>query len=372
MKILIIDTYYERFLKNVYKNNVYLKNKSYEDQKKYLLSKFFGTSDSYSKYLNDLNFTADDLIVNCSHLQSKWAKENKIRIFKFVIHPRFYKLPFIGNFLGNFPTLGDIAEKQIIKLKPDIIYCQNISFFPPDFLKRIKSNTKLLVGQIACPLPPKPFILEYDLILTSFPHFVNRLKKMGVNSEYFKIGFDERILSKIGNQNQSINFSFVGSITRHHNKANPLIEYLVNNSDLKVYGHGSNNLKRNSVIRKNHYGEKWGLDFYKTIAKSKISLNRHINISENYANNMRLYEATGMGSLLLTDMKDNLNELFKIDKEIVTYTCMEEAAEKVKYFLSNPYKANKIAKAGQKKTLEEHSYKKRMNQLKEILEKYLK
>ena len=79
-----------------------------------------------------------------------------------------------------------------------------------------------------------------------------------------------------------------------------------------------------------------------------------------------------MGSLLLTDMKDNLNELFKIDKEIVTYTCMEEAAEKVKYFLSNPYKANKIAKAGQKKTLEEHSYKKRMNQLKEILEKYLK
>lgn len=371
MKILILDTYYEGFLKNVYKKNVSLKNKSYEEQKNYLLSKFFGTSDSYSKYLNDLNFKAEDLIVNCFHLQSKWAKENKMRIFKFAIHPRIYKLPYLGNLLGNLSTLGNITEKQIIKLKPDIIYCQNISFFPPELLKRIKNNTKLLVGQIACPLPPKSFILEYDLILTSFPHFVNQLKKIGVNSEYFKIGFDERILNKIGQENQSIDFSFVGSITRHHNKANSLIEYLVNNSDLKVYGNGLNNLKRNSVIRKNHNGEKWGLDFYRTIARSKISLNRHINTSENYANNMRLYEATGMGSLLLTDMKDNLNELFTIDKEIVTYTCMEEAAEKVKYFLSNPYKAQKISQAGQKKTLEEHSYKKRMHELKKILERYL-
>ena len=96
MKILILDTYYESFLKNVYKKNVSLKNKCYEEQKNYLLSKFFGTSDSYSKYLNDLNCKAEDLIVNCFHLQSKWAKENKMRIFKFAIHPRIYKLPYLG------------------------------------------------------------------------------------------------------------------------------------------------------------------------------------------------------------------------------------------------------------------------------------
>ena len=39
---------------------------------------------------------------------------------------------------------------------------------------------------------------------------------------------------------------------------------------------------------------------YKILGRSKISFNRHINTAENNANNMRLYEATGMGSLLLT------------------------------------------------------------------------
>ena len=39
---------------------------------------------------------------------------------------------------------------------------------------------------------------------------------------------------------------------------------------------------------------------YNILSRSKISFNRHINVAENNANNMRLYEATGMGSLLLT------------------------------------------------------------------------
>ena len=36
----------------------------------------------------------------------------------------------------------------------------------------------------------------YDLILTSFPHFVSRIKEAGVASEYFRLGFDPRMLSQ--------------------------------------------------------------------------------------------------------------------------------------------------------------------------------
>ena len=49
---------------------------------------------------------------------------------------------------------------------------------------------------------------------------------------------------------------------------------------------------------------------YNILSRTKISFNRHINVAENNANNMRLYEATGMGSLLLTDKKDNLMKTF--------------------------------------------------------------
>ena len=110
---------------------------------------------------------------------------------------------------------------------------------------------------------------------------------------------------------------------------------------------------------------------YKILSRTKISFNRHIDVSLNNANNMRLFEATGMGSLLLTDKKDNLNQLFEIDKEIVTYSCKEEALEKVKYLLENPHKISEIALAGQARTLKDHSYEVRMKELIEILKKYL-
>ena len=84
------------------------------------------------------------------------------------------------------------------------------------------------------------------------------------------------------------------------------------------------------------------LNMYKILGRSRISFNRHINVSENYANNMRLYEATGMGSLLLTDKKDNLNKLFEIDREIVTYSCKEEAAEKVNFYFLTLNKLHKL------------------------------
>ena len=86
---------------------------------------------------------------------------------------------------------------------------------------------------------------------------------------------------------------------------------------------------------------------------------------------MRLFEATGMGSLLLTDKKNNLNKLFEIDKEIVTYSCKEEALEKVKYLLENPKKLSEIALAGQERTLKDHTYEIRMKELIEIIKQYI-
>ena len=111
---------------------------------------------------------------------------------------------------------------------------------------------------------------------------------------------------------------------------------------------------------------------YKILSRSLITLNRHINVSENYANNMRLYEATGMGSLLLTDYKDNLNEIFEIDKEIISYRSKEEASDKASYYSKNRSKAERIAKAGQMKTLENHTYQKRMVELKNFKQIFIK
>jgi spore maturation protein CgeB len=76
----------------------------------------------------------------------------------------------------------------------------------------------------------------------------------------------------------------------------------------------------------------FGLAMYQKLADSKVTLNNHIDIATISASNMRLYEATGIGTCLLTDWKPDLEQLFEPDREVVTYKSAAEAIEKVNLF----------------------------------------
>lgn len=372
MRIAILDTYYPRFLKTHYRRNGNLERESSDAQRKSLLQAAFGTSDFYSRHLNAMGHEVLDLVANCVPLQDTWARENQVPFSALALKlpHRTFRLPIIGRRLAALPGLLEVAVAQVRAFKPDVLYCQDLSFFPGDVLRELKKEVGLIVGQIACPLPPQSFLDGYDLILTSFPHFVERLKSAGIASEYFKIGFDTRVLELLGEVEKDVDMSFVGGISRHHGKAVPLLEYLAENTPIKFFGYGAKTLPRTSAIRKRHNGEVWGLDMYRALARSRITLNRHINVAENNANNMRLYEATGVGALLLTDRKDNLGELFEVGKEVVAYSSQEEAMELIRHFVAHPKEAAEIANAGQRRTLAEHTYAHRMQELVPILERY--
>lgn len=374
MRIMIIDTYYQRFLKSFYIKNLLLSTRNYETQRQQLLTACFGTSDFYSKHLNDLGYDACDFVVNCVPLQKRWAKENNVPMNTLAMRlpHRFFRLPTIGPWLSSLPGLLEVAISQVQAYKPDILYCQDLSFFPGKILKQLKQDVGLVVGQIACPLPPDSFLSGYDLILTSFPHFVQRIRNKGISSEYFRIGFDDRISELIGKQTQDISLSFVGGISRHHGKALPLLEKIASQSDMKFYGYGKSTLPWSSPIRHNHQGEVWGLDMYRALARSRVTFNRHIDVAETYANNMRLYEATGVGAMLITDYKDNLSELFEIGKEVIAYRSPDEAIELANYYIEHPNEASIIARAGQARTLRDHTYRHRMQELTQILNKHYK
>ena len=96
---------------------------------------------------------------------------------------------------------------------------------------------------------------------------------------------------------------------------------------------------------------------YQVLADSKITFNMHIDKVPDFAANIRLWEATGVGTCLITDWKKNLKDIFEPDMEIVTYKSVEECIEKVVFLLNNDGKRNEIAKAGQKRTIENYSAK---------------
>ena len=110
-----------------------------------------------------------------------------------------------------------------------------------------------------------------------------------------------------------------------------------------------------------------GLDYFKVIGESRISLNKHTDRSLGDVGNLRLFEATGMGSCLLTDDGRNIRDLFEPDTEIVTYRSTAEAIEKINYLLENESAREAIAIAGQRKTLRSHTIQNRCQLIDELL-----
>ena len=373
MRIVLLDTYYPRFLSARYAADPALAQQSYAVQQQCLLAQLFGTSDFYSRHLKALGHEAEDLIVNCTPLQKTWARENGVAISELALNlPQpALRLPVIGPWLSALPGLVEVAMAQIKAARPDVLYCQDLWFLTPQKLVELRPFVKLIVGQIASPLPPENYRKGYDLILTSFLHFVPRLRALGIHSEYFKIGFDTRVLEALGPVSKDVNASFVGGISRHHGKALPMLDQLARTTPIEFFGYGAKSLPSSSPIKARHHGEVWGLDMYRALARSRVTLNRHINVAENNANNMRLYEATGVGSLLITDHKDNLSTLFEPNQEVIVYRTPEEAGELIRYYIEHPDEAAAIAKAGQARTLRDHTYQRRMEELAPLLERYL-
>jgi spore maturation protein CgeB len=107
----------------------------------------------------------------------------------------------------------------------------------------------------------------------------------------------------------------------------------------------------------------FGLEMFQKLHDSKLTLNTHIDISSASASNMRLYEATGVGTCLLTDWKENLRDLFELEAEVVSYQSAEDCIEKVRYLLDHEDERRAIAAAGQRRTLRDHTFSQRAEQI---------
>lgn len=367
MKFFIINTDYQDFIDKKYRLNPEIKKSCFSDQLKYRYDTLFGVSNFYSKNLRLIGHDAIDIIFNDCTMQGRWAFENKLIFLKFLLDlfelPLLKKIPRVKKKILEF-----ILLKQIEIYKPDVFYIMAMESIDNSLLTKLKKKHKIfIVGQHAAPMTENMNKLDaYDLIFSSLPNYVEHFKRMGINSEYLKLAFEESILERTRDVTyKKYDVIYIGSFSQNHSTRIKTLEYLAEQSEFKIdfWGYDTKDLSPLSPIMKNFHGFIGGLDMYKVIKQSKICINGHINISEQYANNMRLYETTGMGTLLITDEKVNLNELFKVDEEILTYSSKEDLRKKIVAILKEGDKLNQVSKAGQERTLTEHTYKKRMEEV---------
>ncbi len=361
MRILIVDTCYPAFLASHYDASPGLAQAPYETQWQSLMGTFFGTADSYSHFLRPLGHEAHEVVANCEPLQAAWAREHGVR------------RPRLG--LGRHGWQQRLVIEQARRFEPDVVYIQNLHLLSRATLRRLRRHSRVIAGQIASEAPLEAQLRSFDLLLTSFPHFVERFRALGVASEYLRIGFDPRVLDRLeaeGSPRASRGAVFVGGLNRtQHAGGNALLERAAERAPIEFWGYRATDWPADSPIRRNYSGEAWGLDMFRVLRSARISVNRHIEVAEEFANNMRLYEATGVGSLLLTDAKANLHELFEAGREVETYADERELAEKIHHFLVDEDSRAAIARRGQERTLREHTYGERMKELAAILEAHL-
>ena len=333
----------------------------------------FGTSDAYSYHLRSLGWDAQEIIANSLLLQSAWAHEHDVRLSKrlaTVPHSALSRVPGLRSVSRLLPSLHRVLEAQVEAARPDVIYFQDLNFAPPQLLERFRRHAKMVVGQIASPLPPAPVLRSYDLIFSSLPNQVEQIRSLGVPSEFLAIGFDERVLDEITVEERDLPLTFVGGVSRHHSATLPLLSKLSEPpSDLQIFGYGGDQLPTN--LQALHQGESWGADMYRVLLRSQITLNRHIDVAEGFANNMRLFEATGCGALLVTDKAKNLQRYFS-DDEVLSYSNPADARDYIRWAQHEPERAREMADRAQRRTLTEHSYLHRMEDLSRSLLRHMR
>ncbi len=195
---------------------------------------------------------------------------------------------------------------------------------------------------------------------------------MGLGAALLTFAFEPRVLDRLPAGAPSIPVSFVGTFSPIHVTRTALLEYLAANVDLQLWGNATDPIPQRSPIHPRYRGPAFGLDMYRILQQSKATVNFHIvAVAGPFANNMRLFEATGVGTLLVTDWKENLHEMFEPEREVVTFRTKEECREKIEYYLGHEAERAAIARAGQERTLRDHTYAVRMPQLVEIVKKYL-
>ncbi len=336
----------------------------------------FGTADFFSHNLHLLGHEATEVVANCEPLQRRWAEENGIDLKEPKWH---WKIDSEG---GSLPWPRriqsqdwryDVLIAQVKHYHPDILYIQDMNGTPSRFLHEIHSLVRLVVGQIGCPISSKTNFRQYDLVLSSLPYYVERFRKGGLDSDLFRLGFEATILDRLMKKSNSYPVAHIGGYDTLHRERNNLLEALIGNGiPLSCWGYGIDRLSASSPINRCYRGEAWGLKMYDIRQNSLVVVSKHVSsVAKGHAAMMTLFEATGVGSLLAIDRGKDLHLLFEPGKELVAYRTPNECSELINHYLDHEDERRSIALAGQKRTLKEHTFYHRMQELLEIVKKCL-
>lgn len=367
LRFLIVSPAFHEFGDWLYCEKPGLERRPHADQHQAHCEQAFLWSDFYTRHLRALGHEAEDCFLD-PRLTRAWAEEQGLATSAWRIRWRKRILPMpVRTSTADLVTV----ESRIRIFQPDVLVLRGHTLFLEADLRRLRRRVPLLVGQYASPLSPISDLSQHHLLLSSLPNYVRYFREHGLRSELLRLGFEDSMIERVGGPNPvpGIPVSFVGKLAEDHGERTHFLTSLAESVGLELWGSGLTGLPAHLLP---HYrGFAWGTEMYRVLRDSYLTVNIHARWAENYANNMRMFEATGMGTLLVTDDKDNLGEYFEKNREVLAYRSIPECVELIRHALKHPEERDRIARAGRERTLREHTYRHRMRELVDIVSSLL-
>lgn len=375
IRFLRISSIYPGFFKNI--SNKINDNDTYEKILKNIFEEKYSVSNNISEELSKKNYECTEIIYNIKILQEKWLKQ-----------------------YGNLNTNEDIIFQQIKFYNPEVLFIGDVNLLSKKFINKVKSicQVKLILCFHCAPFSKKNLdnLKLVDAIITCTEGYRKKIINL-INIDSLLIQHAFRNVLEINfYEERYIDVSFLGSLFLSNKLHIGRIDIIYNLIKNYKKSYVAINFSKfflldffmfiiNSIIKfkflKNFskfykiififlFSKKpvFGKEMFKVLKSSKILINKHIEDTE-YAGNMRLFEGTGLGCLLITDYKRDLEKLFDIEDEIVLYNNHNQLFEKINHYLKDSKNRLKISKNGYNKTRAIHNYSNRINELDKFIKK---
>jgi spore maturation protein CgeB len=368
---------YSQAAEVLYRDDPALRCCSFAEQRRSWLAEKVGHGDSLSRAMKSLGNEAEEIICDLETLQRTWAWERGVEVDE-----------------KRWRT--QLVLEQIADLKPEVVYLHGYEVLPYSVRRDLKVRfpfVELLVIAQEAIVPTQKVIRELataDVLLVSSLPLHRKCRDVGLSSHLVHSCFDPSVLSQLPAPSRiaevpGFDFTFAGASgysAGHRRRYGALLE-LMQRTDLECWstddprvlkGRTANRTRRvrsSEMDPSRCHPPVFGLDYYKVLQRSKITFNCHRDAARGGVDNHRMFQATGVGTCLITDRDANLPELFEDGKEVVTYDCMDDCIEKVEYLLEHDDERSEIAAAGRRRTLADHSSRKRYAAIDEIIQQAL-
>ena len=363
---MIVDTVYQGYVRWLYQTHPGLENQSYAGQLSVTNEGGFHNAAVWADPLRALGLEVMDVWADQAPLQIRWCEENG--------HEDILKLNAESYQIGGMTLstgsrnqwLELVLTQQVKDFEPDILWIANVYLFSAAFLDSVEGSYQMAVGEITSE-PPKIDYGGFDVMVSAAMTIVEKFRSEGLKSELLLHGFFNRMLDGLDPPDKKYDIAFIGTL---HDDRAKFLKALGGALGMELWSDAPWSPQQQEELGISLHPPIFGKPMYQTLRDSKIVFNRHLQAVGDFAANQRLYEATGMGSMLLTDAKANLADLFEPGREVIPYGDVHECIELAKHYLENDAERQAVARAGCDRTLAEHTVFHRADDIMNILERH--